>query len=113
MTKVSPASWAEIKAWLVSQLYALWSILVFAVTWGVTQGQIHGWQTFFAFLEASSFSVFVALVFGIGPYARGAEARSRSQNTVPLEGGGSAVLQPTTQPPSPHTATATLVASGQ
>lgn len=107
---LTPGQWAAVKAWLVSQCYALWSILVFAVTWGVTQGQIHGWQTFFEFLGASSFSIFVALVFGIGPYARGAEASSRISNTVPVLGGGSAVLQPGTPPPSPSSSTMTLVA---
>jgi len=109
MIKLNPPNTAALQAWLVSQGYALWSIVVFAVAWGVTNGLVHDWTTFFMFLKAASFSVFIALVFGIGPYARGLKASTQVSNTVPLQGGGSAILQPTVAPPSPQAATATLV----
>jgi len=103
---------SPIREWLISQSFALWTVVVFAVTWGFTNAEFHDWPTFFAFLRESSFPLFIALVFGIGPYARSVQARKADANTVPVESGGSAILQPSVQAPSPQSATMTLVPKG-
>jgi hypothetical protein len=99
-----------VKSWVVSQLYSAWSIFVFAASLALTQGLLHGWQSFFDWLLTISFPFFLALVLGIGPYARAVQGANRLQNTVTLDDGRTAIIvsppAPAPNPPAqpdPHT----------
>lgn len=62
------------RSWVVSNAYALWSIIVFAVGLGFTEGKISSFTTLGAYLHDAAFPLFMALIFGLGPYARARQA---------------------------------------
>jgi hypothetical protein len=70
------------QSWSVSQGYAVWSILTFGVTLAFSSGVVKDFHTLFAFIFSSQFgfSLFMALVLGIGPYARAKQGADRVNN---------------------------------
>ena len=102
------AAWLEgpARSWVVSQAYALWTIIVFALTFGFANGQIHDFPSLAFFLRESAFPLFMGLVFGGGPYVRAKQGADRVANTLPVTTGGSAVVQSS---PAPEEATVELV----
>lgn len=107
-------AWLEgpARSWIVSQAYALWGAIVCAEGIGYALGPAHGgyndWPSLVTFNSHAWFGVALAFFFGIGPYVRAKQGADRIASTVPLAGGGSAIMQPNVAPPSPATATITL-----
>ncbi len=68
-----------LRSWAVSQGYAVWSILTFGVTLAFSSGAIKDFHTLFAFVFSPQFgfSLFMALVLGIGPLARAKQGADR------------------------------------
>lgn len=96
MNRATLLKWWDgpVRSWLVSQLYGLWAIVVFAVSLEFASGSIHGFSSLAQFLlsEPFWFSVFMAIIIGVGPYARAKQGADRQANTVQLADGVTAVV---------------------
>ena len=67
-------NWGACRAYLISQGFQAWAVIVAVATVGYSLGPANGgyndWPTFVTFASHAWFGVVIALVFGIGPYAR-------------------------------------------
>ncbi len=101
MTRASLLLWLQgpVRSYVVSQAYGLWTLVVFGVTFGFSRGEIVDFASLVRFLDdpKTLFSIFMALVFGIGPYARARQGYKAS--LVPVANPTSVSL-PTNPPPT-------------
>ena len=77
---------AAIQAFLISQAYQAWAVVVAVVTVGYSlgpaQGGFNDWPSFVTFASHAWFGVVIALVFGIGPYARAKQGGDAATTVV-------------------------------
>lgn len=107
-------SWAAVQAYLVSQGYQAWSVVLAVATVGYSLGPANGgyndWPSFVAFAGHAWFGVAIALVFGIGPYARAKQGGDAA--TTVVKGANATSIPNTLVNPSLIPAVGTTVPKG-
>jgi hypothetical protein len=83
-----------LRSYAVSQLHGLQAIAIYAVVDGYARGSFNGWGNFLPFLvsPATTFAIFMAVVFSVGPLVRAQQAQTALRNTVSLADGTTAVI---------------------
>lgn len=93
---LTPAVREPIKSYVVSTALALQSTFQTAFGIGYGLGLCSTPDTAWHYVTSPTvlFSVFAGVFFGVGPYHRARQGYVAAENTVPIAGGGTAVITP-------------------